>query len=47
MIEGQFLEIQGRNLGEKSLRESTISHLTIMERLLNDNDFPIVCTLSY
>lgn len=36
-----------KSVEKKSLRESAISHLTIMERLLDDKDFPIVCTLSY
>lgn len=36
-----------KSVGEKSLRESALSHLTIIERLLNDKDFPIVCTLDY
>lgn len=29
------------------LRESAISHLTIIQRLLNDKDFPIIHTLTY
>ena len=29
------------------LRESAISHLTIIQRLLNDKDFPIIHALTY